>query len=186
MKSKKSKDVDPNRPPPPPIGTTLSMQTRPAGTTTFLPPEYMISGRTTVHPSADVYSLAVLLFIMFNDGWHPWYSLDSELYENKIAQGYRPPLSTHKFPDGVRRLLRDMWKTDPRERPTMQVVIRRLKALARAQLKRSSEDGSMSGMSDDSSPRTGPKRRKTEERDNSAGSASSSSSVDSFNVASSF
>ncbi|GFR51439.1 hypothetical protein Agub_g13732 [Astrephomene gubernaculifera] len=93
-----------------------------------LPPELLLSGR--LHPSSDVYSLAILLWRMLSStGEAPYGKLQpAEVSYKVVACGMRPAFSP-AVPEPLRRLVEDCWQSDPAARPTVPQVLQRLTEL---------------------------------------------------------
>ncbi|KAG2496394.1 hypothetical protein HYH03_005621 [Edaphochlamys debaryana] len=93
-----------------------------------LPPELLLSGR--LHPSSDVYSLALLIWRMLSPiGEAPHAKLSPAETAYKVAAcGMRPSFSP-AVPEPLKRLVEDCWASDPAQRPTVQQILQRLAEL---------------------------------------------------------
>ncbi|KAG2442110.1 hypothetical protein HYH02_009599 [Chlamydomonas schloesseri] len=96
-----------------------------------LAPELLLSGR--LHPSSDVFSLGMLMYRMLSPtGEAPYAKMKPAEVAYKVAAcGMRPAFSP-AVPEPLRRLVEDMWASDPAVRPTVPQLLARLSDLAAA------------------------------------------------------
>lgn len=53
-----------------------------------------------------------------------------EMYASRVSNGFRPPLDP-RWPEPLRTLISDCWHQDPRKRPSMAEVVKRLERIVR-------------------------------------------------------
>lgn len=93
-----------------------------AGTASMQAPE--VIQENSYDSKCDVFSFAMTLCYMFR-GQDPYVQTDGEKVNIKIKDGQRPPIPRY-VPTGYVHLIRQCWKQNPQERPTMRMVLQTL------------------------------------------------------------
>ncbi|KAG2443697.1 hypothetical protein HXX76_002045 [Chlamydomonas incerta] len=107
---------------------TLPTRHPEAGTPAYMAPELFDITNNTVSHRADVYSLAVLMWVMLT-GEQPWKGYSVAAMAFSVSQGRRLPLlglAPQRCPHKLVRLLDACWDTDPLRRPAAAEVAKEL------------------------------------------------------------
>ncbi|KAK6740649.1 hypothetical protein RB195_008858 [Necator americanus] len=83
---------------------------------------------------SDVWSFGVLLYEVFNDGEKPWPNDEPKRIATHIRHGKMPTLPP-KTPEHIKNLINKIWKLNPEERPSMDVIYKELKGLHKGEFK---------------------------------------------------
>mmetsp|Transcript_13051 Transcript_13051/g.37913 ORF Transcript_13051/g.37913 Transcript_13051/m.37913 type:complete len:497 (-) Transcript_13051:1501-2991(-) len=113
-----------------------------------LPTSVMLSGRTGTYmymapemfqsksydERVDVFSFGVMVYEMV----HKYMMVfaitlkgteeEIEAYARKVSNGYRPPIR-ETLPESIKGVIRDAWAQEPNDRPSMEELLKRLKAI---------------------------------------------------------
>ncbi|XP_043274530.1 muscle, skeletal receptor tyrosine-protein kinase-like isoform X2 [Venturia canescens] len=90
----------------------------------WMSPESVVYGRFTLE--SDVWSFGVVLWEIYSYGKQPYYGRNNEEVVQSIIEGttLTPPKDS---PRSMARLMRDCWKTEPRDRPRFVEILERLR-----------------------------------------------------------
>ena len=101
------------------------------GSTRYMSPEVAMS--KPYSPKAEVFSFATILWQLCAHE-RPFRGFKVPDFERRVCEeGYRPKIPK-QWPPGLRDLLRDCWRVEPRERPPFSEVASRLGLLLREQM----------------------------------------------------
>ncbi|KAF9430560.1 hypothetical protein BGZ76_000798 [Entomortierella beljakovae] len=105
-----------------------SMHTQ-CGTPNWQAPEFWTSNPRYTE-KVDVYACGLIFWeiLSWAELGYPYHNLtEHQLYEAVKEKDVRPPVDKlRKYPQSLISLIQDMWRTDPRKRPSMSLVVDRL------------------------------------------------------------
>jgi hypothetical protein len=100
----------------------------PFGTLNWMAPEMISDGQ--VSQAIDVYAFGIIVWEMCS-GMIPWAGLPEQTIMFKVAvKSERPTVERGRWPAWACDLMEACWHHDPKKRPTMAEVLRRLRAVA--------------------------------------------------------
>ncbi|KAG2432343.1 hypothetical protein HYH02_013061 [Chlamydomonas schloesseri] len=110
--------------------TTMRTANPEVGTPAYMAPELFELDTEVVTHRADVYSLAVVIWVMLT-GREPWKECHNVVaLAYKVCMGVRPPLagilSPQRCPHKLSRLITACWDRDPLRRPAAAEVLKEL------------------------------------------------------------
>ncbi|KAF8985873.1 hypothetical protein BGZ46_000976 [Entomortierella lignicola] len=104
-----------------------SMHTQ-CGTPNWQAPEFWASNPRYTE-KVDVYACGLIFWeiLSWAELGYPYQNLtEHQLYDAVRDKEVRPPLEKLKYPQSLLSLIQDMWRTDPKKRPSMSHVVERL------------------------------------------------------------
>ena len=107
------------------IARPLTGQT---GSTRYMSPECCLA--RPYGPPSEVFSFGTILWQLLAHE-RPFRGFNVAAFERRVAQGGERPQIPRGWPAGLRSILTDCWRTDPRERPRMGEVVERLEDVLR-------------------------------------------------------